>query len=161
MWTYTCHRMATALAPFVGQNHGANEHGRVARAVSFATWSSLAIGAAGAAVLALVRFPIAGVFTDDPVIADQIGAYLLILPVSYGAMGVAQLCGSAFNAVNRPLVASAIVAVRLFVLALPLAFLGAELYGARGVFAGMAVGNAAIGVLAWVFARRVFLRAAP
>jgi Na+-driven multidrug efflux pump len=68
------------------------------------------------------------------------------------------LVSATFNALNQPLRSAFIVSTRLFVLAVPLAWLGSRVLGVSGIFAGMAAGNVVVGLLAlrmvWEFLGR-------
>ena len=85
-------------------------------------------------------------------------AYLWIVPVSFGLNGVVMVINAAFNGLGKPLPAVAISMTRMFVLTVPLAYLGSLSWGVNGVFAGVAVANAVSGVMAWVWIRRHFRR---
>ena len=153
--------LSIAIAPFVGQNHGAGRPARVAAAIAFALRGSLLLGGGIAIVLALAARPIAALFTADAEIGAEIATYLWMVPVSYGLLGASMIASSAFNAVNRPFPASAIVGSRVFILAIPLAYAGSQLFGVVGVFAGIASANLLIGLVARLVARRGFPARAP
>ena len=98
--------------------------------------------------------PLARVFNAEPEVVATTALFLSTVPLSYGLQGMAQVVASALNALNRPLRAALLILVRLVVLAVPLAWLGSHWFGLVGVFGGMAVANAIIGVLAgWVALR--------
>ena len=80
-------------------------------------------------------------FSDDPNVVDTVVWYLRIVPIGYGAQGACRLVSSVFNAVNRPMTASALNVIRLFVLLVPLALAGRSLFEIQGLFAGVAVAN--------------------
>jgi putative MATE family efflux protein len=153
--------LSIAIAPFVGQNHGAGRPARVAAAIRYALRGSLILGGGIAAALALLARPIASLFTSDPEIAAEIATYLWMVPVSYGLLGASMIASSTFNAVNRPLQASAIVGARVFILAIPLTLAGSKFFGVVGVFAGIAIANGVIGLVARVVARRGFPSRSP
>jgi Na+-driven multidrug efflux pump len=56
---------------------------------------------------------------------------------------------AAFNGMGRPMPAVFITASRVFVLFLPLAFLGRWLFGLEGIFAATSICNLLLAVLAW------------
>jgi putative MATE family efflux protein len=145
--------LSSSIAPFVGQNYGARQHERIRAAISFAFRSSMVFGAVLAGMLALLGPHIAALFSDSPDVIDVAASYMRIVPVGYGALGVCMLASSSFNAVNRPLAASAIIAMRLFVFAVPLAIFGSRWFGVPGVFAGIIIGNLGMGLIAGHVAR--------
>jgi putative MATE family efflux protein len=147
-----------ALMPFVGQNFGAGNCDRIRVALRFATRAVLGWAGGVALIYALLAHPIASLFNDETRVVELVTVFLWILPVSYGLFGTAQLVSAAFNALNQPLRSAFIVSTRLFVLAIPLAWLGADALGVTGIFAGMSVANVIIGLVAmrlvWSFLGR-------
>jgi len=57
---------------------------------------------------------------------------------------------SILNSLHQPLVAILISVVRLFGLMLPLAYVGAMVYGVTGVYLGAATANILIGILSYL-----------
>ncbi|WP_428263503.1 MATE family efflux transporter [Haliangium sp.] len=149
--------MSTAVTPFVGQNYGASACDRVRAALRFTIKYALLYGAAMLTILVLLSGVLAGAFSDDPAVIAPTRLFLWIVPVSYGPLGLALLVNATFNAVNKPFRAAVLIGVRLFVLAVPLAFIGARVAGVTGLFVGIAVGNLLTGGLAYLMVRR-FLR---
>lgn len=148
---------AIALAPFVGQNFGADRCDRVRAAFRFAVRAALGYGLAVALLLALGARTVAGWFSDSAEVATFASAYLWWVPVSYGLFGAVLLASSTFNALGKPLRSTALVALRLFVLAVPLAWIGGRVFGVHGLFAGITAANAIAGFAA-IRAGRHFLR---
>lgn len=151
--------LSTAMTPFVGQNFGAHQCDRVREAVRFSMRGSLTWGFGVAIVLFIVAGPLSGLFNDADTIVGTSTAYMRIVPFSYGLVGIGMLMNTTFIALGRPAQASTLIVVRLFVLAVPLAYLGSVLFGLYGIFAGVAVGNALTAVVAWFMSRRILDRA--
>ena len=63
-----------------------------------------------------------------------------------------------FNALGKPLHASLVIILHLFVFVLPLAYLGSKVYGLKGIFVGIAVGNAVVGIIAYLMLRKFLVR---
>ena len=80
--------------------------------------------------------------------------FLRTIPWSYAAYGVAISVAATFNALEMPLKSTALAALRLVALAVPLAWLGSVLGDLVGLFLGIAAANAIMGVVAFVYARR-------
>ena len=152
--------MSTALTPFVGQNIGSGNLARVRAAVRFSTRLSLGWGGFVAVVFWLGAPWMAAAFNDDVTVVGASVDYLRHIPLSYGMLGIAMMMNTTFIAMNKPLSASIIIAVRMFVLAVPLAYLGSVLWGLDGVFIGIAAGNVTIGIVAATMISRHLARGA-
>lgn len=148
------HALFAAVAPFVGQNYGARRPDRIRAALNFAVRAALVYGAAFAVLLALVARHVGGVFNDDPEIVALVARYVRMVPVSYGLVGSLFIVNAMFNAVNRPLRSAVLIVLRMFVFGIPLAWVMSRHWGAAGVFAGYALGNGVVGIIAWVVGRR-------
>lgn len=146
--------LSTAMTPMVAQNLGAGHCGRIREAIRFGTSAALVWGAGAALLLGALAGPLASLFSPDPVVVTIASTFLVVVPFSYGLLGLAQVVGTAFNALDRPLLAAALVLVRLLVLTVPLAWAGAAIADLPGVFAGIAAANLAIGGLAYAMVRR-------
>lgn len=148
--------LSSSIAPFVGQNYGANQQQRVREAVVFTFRAAMVFGVLLAVVLAIFAAPIAQIFSESTEVTMVATHYLRIVPVGYGLLGVCMLVSSSFNAVNKPIAASSIIAARLFLFAVPLALLGAWLLDVPGIFAGIVIGNVIMGAIAWRTGHREF-----
>ncbi len=146
--------LSTAIAPFAGQNFGAGRRDRVWESIRFSFRYCLAVSTVLWVILAIGSRPIAGLFTDDPVIVDIIRPFLLMVPLSYSGFGFMLQVAATFNAANRPKYSVWLFLSRLFVFTVPLALLGSYLAGIPGVFAAMFIGNVGSGTLAWILACR-------
>ena len=92
-------------------------------------------------------------FTEEKEIAEVLEIYLWIQPLSFGMLGIAMLSISVLNALQQPIIAILISVVRLFVLSIPLSYLGASLFGIVGIYMGAAIANTLIGVLSYFLLR--------
>lgn len=147
--------LASSLTPFVGQNLGARKSERVRTALHFAKRAVLLYGAAVAGVLALMAWPLASLFSVDATVVDIARWYLYTVPVSYGFLGLMFALNSTFNAARQPMKSAFLIAMRLFVFAVPLGLAGAVLFGIRGLFLGISAANVLVGVLAVLLGRRL------
>lgn len=148
--------LATVLGPFIGQNWGA---GKVCRAYSGVRDSqifALLWGAAMALVLAIFAGPIAYIFTDDKRVVDIVVLYLRIVPLGYGLHGLLTLSNTALTVLHRPFHALMLNVFYMFVLCLPLAYLGAGSIGIMGIFAGATAAKIIAGTSAYYWIKRVF-----
>ena len=147
--------LGAALVPFVGQNWGAGHIDRVRRAQVFSYLFSLAWGLVCVGVFVVGARPIARLFSRDPVVIGHIVCYLWIVPLGYGLQGVSRLVSVTLNALGRPLSAALLNAVRMFVLLVPLTYLGTHLFAVNGLFGGIALANVLAGMVALAWARYV------
>jgi Na+-driven multidrug efflux pump len=142
--------IGAALSPFMGQNYGARNFARLRGAMKFSARTAVVFGIAIYAVLAVLARPLASIFTDEAEIVDIIVNYLHIMPVGYMFHGYALLIVSTFNAINRPITSVWLNIFRVFVLGIPLAYLGARVFGVSGIFSGVVLANVVIGFAAFV-----------
>ncbi len=141
--------LGAALAPFIGQNYGARNCDRLRRAIRFCGLAVLALGAVSFVILALLARPIAMAFSNQEEVIEVIVRYLRIMPVAYAFHGFSLLVISAFNALNRPITSAMINFFRLFLLGVPLAWVGARFVGIDGVFTGLVIANILTAVIAY------------
>lgn len=140
--------LAAGLVPFVGQNAGAGRWDRVRSGVGFSVKAGVGWGVLVALLLAALAEPLGGLFSDDAAVAAGVVLFLRLVPLSYGPYAIALLAMATFNGLQRPLRSAALIAVRLLVLAVPLAWLGASLWGLPGIFGALSVANLGVAVAA-------------
>ena len=150
--------LSMAMTPFVGQNFGAGNCDRVRAALRFGVRFSLVWGGVVFTVLYLLSGIIAPIFNDNKAVIASVILFLQIIPISYAMYGISTLVNSTFNALGKPLQASLVIILHLFVFVLPLAYLGSKVYGLKGIFVGIAVGNVAVGIIAYLMVQKFFLR---
>ncbi len=148
--------VASALTPFIGQNWGAHRPERVARALRTSRSFVLLWGLAAWLLLLLLGRTLAGLFSQSPQVIEVAGAYLAIVPLSYGAHGLVGIVSSAFNAVDRAVRATLLSAIRGLGLAIPLAWLGARFAQSEGVFAGIAASTVITALLCTWWSKDLF-----
>ena len=150
--------LSMAITPFVGQNFGAGNSDRIRAALRFGVRFSLVWGGVVFTVLYLLSGIIAPIFNDNKAVIASVILFLQIIPISYAMYGISTLVNSTFNALGKPLQASLVIILHLFVFVLPLAYLGSKVYGLKGIFVGIAVGNVAVGIIAYLMVQKFFLR---
>ncbi|MBN1882819.1 MAG: MATE family efflux transporter [Deltaproteobacteria bacterium] len=145
--------LAAAVIPFIGQNYGAGRPDRVRGGYFFSARFSVYYGLVIWALFFVLAHPIAGLFSDDPEVVGYIVWFVRIMPGGYPLLGIGHVTIAAFNSINRPIHAAMINLVRMFFLAVPLAYLGARLFSVPGIFCGMALANIISGVGAFLLFR--------
>ncbi|MYE87881.1 MATE family efflux transporter [Candidatus Poribacteria bacterium] len=150
--------LSLAAGPFVGQNFGAGNYDRIRSALRFGSKFSLVWGGIAFALFYLLSGIIAPIFNDDETVIAVVILFLHTVPMSYGMYGISALVNAMFNALGKPLQASLVIILHLFVFVLPLAYLGSRVYGLKGTFIGIAVGNAVIGIVAYLMMQKFLVR---
>ena len=146
--------LGASLVPFVGQNLGAGRRDRVHRAAWFSVRFGMGYGLATWALFLVFARPIAGVFNDAPEFLDAAALYFRVVPLGMIFAAATAMASTALNGMLMPLRAALLSVVQMFVLAVPLSWLGARLGGLGGMFWGGVVANLAAGILAIVVLRR-------
>ncbi len=150
--------LSASLGPFVGQNLGAGRYDRIKLAVWYSHRFAVGWGLLMLAVLALSARPIASLFSDTPAVVDTTVHYLRLVPIGYGLQGVLLLSNMTLNILKKPLHAASLNLTQMFVLYIPLAFIGSRLMGVPGIFGAAAVANIVAGTVAFFWLRRVLAR---
>jgi Na+-driven multidrug efflux pump len=146
--------ISVSIGPFVGQNWGAQQYGRISRALRLSSFFCLAWGVVVAVVLGTSAEAIASGFDSQPAVIASASRYLTIVPISYGALGVVLVFSSAFNALGKPLLSIVMAITRLLFLYLPLAYLGSQWFGVSGIFTAACLSNGAIALGTFLWYRR-------
>lgn len=148
--------LSMTLPPFVSQNLGGRRLDRIAAAYRLCIRFVLQWQFAVYLVLALLAPFIAHLFSTEPAVERLICWFIWILPLGYGLQGIVILTNSSFNALHLPMQALQMSVIRLFIFYVPLAWLGGQLFGVLGVFAGGLLANGFIATIAfWLFRRNL------
>ncbi len=147
--------LSSTLTPFVAQNWGAGRMDRVEKAIRYGTQFAMIWGVAFFVIAVSLSGGIARAFNDSEAVQSVITQFLLIVPISYAGQGVLLVSTSSLNALNKPFNATALMALRLFVLYIPLAFIGMRLADINGIFIAAALANFGAGIAGWLWLRRV------
>lgn len=131
--------LSTSVSPLVGQNFGAGQWDRVEQTARYVMRVAMFWGAGIGAILLVLGWPLARLFSQTESIAEILHSYWLFVPLSYGLLGVAVLSNTTFNALRAPGRSTVLTLIRLFGLLLPLAVLGLFLDEVRGMFIGISI----------------------
>ncbi|MDY6781832.1 MAG: MATE family efflux transporter [Cyanobacteriota bacterium] len=145
--------LSASISPFVGQNWGAEAFGRVKQSLRQSFLFCLGWGILMAIVLGLGGRSLAALFSQNRQVIDVAQRYLWIVPISYGAAGMIQVSSSAFNAMGKPTPSIVMTIARMFVVYLPLAYIGSQIAGATGIFVAALVANGLVGLGAYLWNR--------
>ena len=151
--------LSSVIGPFVGQNLGAGLHDRVNRGIRLSNRFSILWGLGMFAALAFPARWIASIFNDDPAVVEAATLYLRIVPVGFALQGVFIISTSTMNVLKKPLHAAGMTGLEMFVLMIPLAFLGSHLQGLRGVYGAIPIAYIVTGFVSCKLLGRFLVRA--
>lgn len=140
--------LSIIIGPFVGQNLGARKYNRVTEGHKTSEIFSLTGGIALALILGVFARPIASIFTKDIQVIDTLVIYIRIVPISYTLQGILKIGTTILNVLNKPFHSSALILIQTFVLYIPMAILGAKVFGIIGIFGALSFSYFALGILA-------------
>lgn len=148
-----------AIGPIVAQNAGANRYDRVRRALLDAALFIFAYVAVVWLVLWLcVDLVIAG-FTAGESAAELVRFYINFLVGLFALNGLLFIANASFNNLGKAYLATLFNYAKVLLGIVPAAYLGAQLFGARGVMIGEALAMGVFGILglasALLFIRRL------
>lgn len=146
--------LAIGMAPIIGQNWGAQKFDRVHQTINLAILFNLVWSALIAVILAVFAKPIALAFTDDTQVIKYTVMFFWLIPFSYGIGNLVFGWSSAFNAMGKPKNAFIMIFVKSFIITIPAVLIGSWLYGAAGVFVGIALSNVISGALFHILSRQ-------
>lgn len=140
--------LASAVSPFIGQNYGAGQHHRIAQGLRVVFQLTIGWALLSAVLLYAGGAFVASLFSEVPSIQQDIVLFLQLVPIGYAGLGLIMIIGAALNVLRRPLLGTAINVGRLFLIALPAAWLGNAWNGLTGMFMGLAGANLLAGFAA-------------
>lgn len=149
---------SSSVAPFVGQNWGAENYQRVRVALRQVNFFCLGWGVVTFVVLALVGETIVRAIDSEPTVVTVAGMFFLIMPLSIGFMGVMHVATYCFNALGQPFPPLVLSILRTIGFYIPLAILGNYLWGYVGIFLATAFSNVVLGVGGWYWNRTAVRR---
>ena len=145
-----------AIAPFVGQNFGAQEFDRLKQGFVFCVAFSFIYALFCIGFFILSVDTLLGFFTTDPEVIKTAKIQLLYCPWGYGFLGLAVIANGSFNAVGKPMPAMTISIGRTLLVYVPLAYWLASSMGIRGVFIAQVLANLLAGIVGFVWYQNVF-----
>lgn len=131
--------LANVLAPFIGQNIGSKYWTRVRNGIQQSQLFAVLWGFLMLIFMLLCNSWIAPFFNEDKEVTETIILYLSIAPFGYSARSLYIVGNMTLNVLNKPLIASAITIIQMFVIYLPLVYTGAHFFGLVGIFGAMAM----------------------
>jgi putative MATE family efflux protein len=142
--------LSAGIGPVVGQNWGAKEFSRVESTTAWAYGFCFVYGGLIGFTLLLFAQPIAGLLASGQSDLEYAASYLEIVGLTMFGYGIVVITNAAMNARNKAIWSMTLSLGRIFVLYLPLAWIGVSMYGYIGIVAAAAVANA-IGAAAAIY----------
>jgi len=150
--------LASSVAPFVGQNWGAGKFERIRYGLFISYLFCMAWGLLCFVLLAPSGELFVSWINDDAELIDAAAWFLIIVPISFGLMGVGNIAGSLFVALGKPIPPTLLSILRSVVIYLPLAiYLDGE-FGYVGIFWAIVIANFAYGGAAFLWGRLMLNR---
>ncbi|MFH1415937.1 MAG: MATE family efflux transporter [Elusimicrobiota bacterium] len=146
--------LTSVLGPFVGQNWGAGKYDRVYKGVAFSRNFCFTWGFFMYALLFVTARPLAGLFSKNPVTIATVVLYLKIAAAGLGFHGLLHLAISVLNVVKKPIHAANLTVIQLFLLYIPLAYIGSYFWGITGIISSIAASYVFGGIIAQIMMRK-------
>ena len=147
--------LSSSLSPFIAQNLGAGQFDRARSALIGSAHFSVICQFVCYIIIAIFARSIAELFSKDQVVIDYLVVFLRIVPFAYGALGIVIMLAVSLNAYNRPGSSLALNLSRIFLVMLPLVWLGHITLGATGIFAAIAISNIMMGGASYLLALKI------
>ncbi|WP_439102323.1 MATE family efflux transporter [Congregibacter sp.] len=147
-----------AVGPIVGQNAGAGRYDRVRQTLLDASKFVVIYVAVAWVLLWLVADLVIAAFTASELAADLLEFYIHFLVGAFAFNGLMFVANASFNNLGRAYLATLFNYAKVFLGVVPAAYLGASLYGARGLMAGEVLGASLFGVLGMLSALALVAR---
>ncbi|WP_414979429.1 MATE family efflux transporter [Congregibacter sp.] len=136
-----------AVGPIVGQNAGARRYDRVRETLLDASKFVVAYVAIAWLILWLAADFVVATFTVSELAADLLRFYIYFLVGAFAFNGLLFVANASYNNLGRAYLATLFNYAKVFLGVVPAAYLGATLYGARGLMIGEVLGASLFGVL--------------
>lgn len=144
--------IGAALATVVGQNLGAGQVDRAAKAVWESIWISMSMLAVGGGILCLIAPQVVGIFSNDPLVLSQGVYYLRLISIFIPLMGLFESFLGCFQGAGHTTMAMLLTSGRLWAVRIPLVLLF-KYYTSlaeKSVWYAMVLSNLAIGLFGLV-----------
>jgi putative MATE family efflux protein len=150
--------IATAVTAVAAAAYGGRDYGKLDESFAYALKIGLLIEIVIAAVVFVLAYPIARLFTmakDAGRIMPGIAVFMRTMTLYYPATAVGIVASAMFQGTGQGLVSLVITLFRTIVLIVPVAFLMAVVLhmGLLGVWWGFIIGNIAGGIISYIWSR--------
>lgn len=149
------------IGPFTGQNLGARLAARTRLGIGYSYKFSFFWGFGVFFLMLAFADPLAAIFNQDPNVVSTAALYLKIVGVGFGFQGILNLSGTVLNVLHKPILAALLSLSQVFLVFLPLAFIGEWYFGIVGIFGAMTISYLIMGNVARIFVKRELNRIFP
>ena len=150
--------LAAAIAPFMGQNIGAEKYERMKLAAKYCAYFCILWGTFLALIIASLAETMVSFFNDTPEVVEIATTYLYIVPISYGFFGLVRNITAGLNGMGRPLPGTSISFTRAIIFQIPFAIFAGANWGLIGIFSAICVSNILASFIAYFLHRRILNR---
>ena len=140
--------LSAVVGPFVGQNMGANRRDRILQGMKLSNNFSLFWGLLMAAALIPSAKHLGLLFNEDPMVVKVVQDYFLIVSITFGFHSILMIVNPALNAIGKPFPAAMLIIMKMFILYVPLAYLGNIYFKIEGIFIAASISNIGAGIAA-------------
>ncbi|GGN08641.1 MATE family efflux transporter [Halarchaeum nitratireducens] len=146
--------VARGVETMTGQNIGAGEPERAARAAGLAAKTLFCVLTAVGVLAWVFAGPIVGVFTTDSAVVDAAATFVRYVALTFGFMGVMRAYTGSFRGAGETLTAAALSVVMLGFVRFPIAWVASGWVGETGIWIAFAVSNVLGALVAYAWYRR-------
>jgi len=142
--------LGMSLIPFVSQNFGAEKISRICQAKRYSTRFAFIYGGCIALTFFFAAPALAGFFTSDSKVSSIFILYVRIISFGYGMMEIHRYSGFLMTGIHKPEYATLINILRVFILLIPLSYVGNKYFGITGIFAGRLLTDIVAGYIGYM-----------
>lgn len=147
--------LTAVLAPFIGQNLGAEKTQRAQKGLQYGITYAFVLGLIAAALIGLFKENISSIFATDPATFSALNNYLAIVPWGYAVNGFVMISLTVLNVYQRPWWATALGLSHLFLFYLPIAYAAVLMDSFDAILAAYPVSHLLATILSYILVNKV------
>ncbi|MFC6721388.1 MATE family efflux transporter [Halobacteriaceae bacterium SHR40] len=146
--------VARGVETMTGQNIGADKPDRAEAAAGLAAKVLFGVLTTAGVLVWFAAVPIADIFTTDPTVVDITAQFLRYVALTFGFIGIMRAYTGSFRGAGKTLTAAGISVFMLGVIRFPIAWVGADMLGERGIWLSFAISNVVGALVAYAWYNR-------
>ncbi|WPP51650.1 MATE family efflux transporter [Catalinimonas niigatensis] len=150
--------LTAVLAPFIGQNLGAEERTRAHKGLQYGITYAFILGLLAAVFISVFREHISRIFATDAATFRALNDYLKIVPWGYAMNGFVMISLTVLNVYQRPWLAMGLALCHLFLFYLPIAYGAMLMNSFDGILAAYPISHLLATLLSYVILNKVSSR---